>query len=329
MRRLAVMAILCSCALARTPSGSLGALLAPNNARPAMVVSGATFTVEAQQRGGLQLVSESAQLPLTPEWVELPGGRVRAIVPVPPGAATGAYTLEWSSGDEADRNARAVYVVAPPEQLNSFSQQYAFACVAFDTEMDRVETISERLRRVDATQTAFAIVFVRGAEERLSDVVATLDVCAAPTIVISDETDRVCKRWFGPATFSFQYGPDTYIAPACGRAGIGDDIGAVAGTLSELRRDAKTSRWTIALFGDSNTPASMRNELTLYVDDSVHASIRGFEGDKDGAATIKAWAGWFEPPRHFTVATDRIRIYFVSRKELSVPKPAPRPSDDN
>ncbi|NUM53903.1 MAG: hypothetical protein HUU46_09695 [Candidatus Hydrogenedentes bacterium] len=323
--RLAVIVIIAGAvAGARTPSGSLGALLLPNSTRPAVIAASGEFTVEAQQRGDLRLIGEAAEFPLSPEWKDTPGGHTRAEVVAPGGMPAGAYALEWTSGDEADRNIRAVYVIAPPETQNPFSQQYAFACVSVDATSGESTVIADVAQRIDDAQAQFAVVFVRGPEDRFPGIVAALDACATPTVVIADAPESACRRWFGPATFSFSYGPDTFIAPASGRAGIGDEIGSVTGTIAKLRHDAKTSRWTVGLFSEAGARLSMRNEITLFVDDTLHACIYGSADGKDRTDAPKAWAGWFEPPLHFAVIKDRATLFAVNRKEVALVKQGQR-----
>ena len=322
MRCLIAIGVVSMCASARSPDGTLGALQLPNNARPAMVCAGSAFVVEAQQRGELRLAGESAQFPLAPEWQDAARGTVRASVTVPAEIPAGAYSLEWTQGDEGDRNTRAVYVLAAAAERDPYSQQYTFACIALAMDSGQAGSAANASNTINATQAQFAIVFVSGPEDRFGDLLTTLDACAVPTVVVADAPESVCNRWFGPGTFAFQYGPDGFIAPAAGRAGLGDDLGPVAGQIAQLRQANKTARWTVGLFAGPNAAMSTRNEITLFVDDTIHACIYGFVDDKAPPAKLPAWAGWFEPPRVFAVTKGRATIFAANRKNIAIEKSA-------
>ena len=327
IRGLFALAIACTCAIARTPDQTLGALTLPNNARPAMVHAGAVFQAEAQQRGELRLVGESTQYPLAPDWEDVPGGGVRAVVAVPAEASTGVYTLEWTQGDEADRNARAVYVLESPAQPEPFSQQYTFACVAIpNADSNAAANAADMANAINGTQAQFAIAFVGAPEDRFRDVLTVLDLCAMPTIVVTDAPAPVCARWFGASTFSFQYGPDAFLVPAGGRAGLGDGLGPMAGKIERLRQDCKTARWAVGLFAAPSATMSMRNEITLFVDDTLHACIYGLVDGSAATTGSQGWAGWLDPPRIFAIAKSRPTVFIANRKNIALQKmEAPQP----
>jgi len=68
---------------------------------------------------------------------------------------------------------------------------------------------------------------------------------------------------------------------------------------------------------------SMRNEMTLFVDDTLPVCIFAPADEGERAAHVPAWAGWFEAPRAYAVPRDRAIVYAVNRKGLAPQKPAP------
>ncbi|MBM3290490.1 MAG: hypothetical protein FJY92_10095, partial [Candidatus Hydrogenedentes bacterium] len=174
-------ALVCACAVARTPDGELGALEQPNNARPAIVTAGsAVIDVEARGEGALRLIGASGEYALAPRWAGSPRGGKRAAVPLPSDAAPGAYAIEWSAGGETDRNERAVYLMPSDAQRDDHSGQYAFACVAFPADGAGTEKVAEAVKAIDAGQCAFVVAYVRGGEDRYNEALSVLDTCAAP-----------------------------------------------------------------------------------------------------------------------------------------------------
>lgn len=319
-----LLCLVCALAQARTLDGTLGVLKAPNNARPSIVTAGATFIVYTQERGELRITNDLAEFALSPTWEDLPGAGARASVTVPGEAPPGAYTLEWSKGDEADRNTRSVYVMAAQSGQDLYSQRYTFACVAlpWSTPADaksngKATTLADA---VNGAQVQFAIVFVRGPEDQFGAWLQELDHCRVPTWVVAAVPYPVGQRWFGPETFAVRYGADAYLAP--GNSEIDDDIGAAPGQIAKLRLDQKTARWAVGLFPSPASALSMRNEITLFVDDPLHACIYGFVDAATPLPKAVGWAGWFEPTRLFAPATGKLAIFQADRKGISPQKAA-------
>lgn len=318
-----LLVLACVYANARTPDGTLGALQLPNNVRPAIAPAGTAFDVEARQQGALKLVGADAEFPLAPAWATTPRGTTHATITLPADVPAGTYALEWSQGGETDRNDRAVYVPAPDPQSNSISRQYAFACIAFAPDGSDAAKTAAAANAIDAAQTQFVIAFVPNAEDRYPEILAALDTCAAPTLAVADAPPSVCERWFGPPTFTFRFGPDAFLAPAAGNVGLGDNLGPAVGELARLRVAAKTARWTTGLFAGHAPAMSMRNEITLFVDDPLPICI--FAPTTTNAPPIQppAWAGWFEPPRAVTLTPGAAIAFAANRKGISPQKPAP------
>lgn len=313
----------CACAFARTPEGQLGALRLPNNARPVMLHAGDSFAVEALRRGELDMANGVLRFTLAPEWKVAPDGVAHAIATVPPEAAPGAYTLEWSEGDEGDQNVRAVYVLPPLEQAKSFSQQYTVACVSVDLNDSDSKAGLDAIAAADPAQVQFVAVFLRGDEGRFAGALTAIDASPLPTVVIVDSTEPVAQRWFGPRTFMTRYGPDAFLAPSAGLDGLGDELGTAPETIAKLRRDCKDARWTVGLFNSADEAVAMRNEITLNVDNALHVRLYG------AAATVtdqqvRAWAGWFDAPRDYTLPVNRVVIFAANRKNFAPAKPAPK-----
>lgn len=321
--RVLLISLACACAIARTPEGMLGALRLPNNARPAMVHAGESFAVEAQRRGALRMANDAAQHTLAPEWKDGPGGIFRATVKAPAEAAPGAYALEWNEGDEGDRNARSVYVLPAIEQPNPFSQQYAVACVSIDLNESGSKPGIGSIAAIDPAQAQFVVVFLRGDEGRFTDVLAGLDASPVPTVVVIDSTEAIAQRWFGPRTFMSRYGPDAFLAPAAGANGIGDELGPVPENLARLRRDCKDARWTVGLFSSAGEAVSMRNEITLNVDNAFHVRLYGAAAIAHDTQ-VRAWAGWFEAPKDYALPANQVVVFAANRKSIAPAKPAPK-----
>jgi len=322
--RALVISILCASAFGRTPEGTLGALRLPNNARPAMVHAGEPFVVEALRRGEFRAVNDTAEYPLAPEWKESGDGVARATVTVPADAAPGAYTLEWSEGDEGDRNTRAVYVLPTAvEQTNPFSQQYGVACVSIDLNEGDSKSATTSISAIDPARAQFAVLFVRGDEAHFAEALAALDASQVPTVVVIDSTETVAQRWFGSRTFMFRYGPDAFIALATGADGLGDELGTGPETFARLRRECKDARRTVGLFAHAGEAMAMRNEITLNADNAFHVGLYGAAVTAP-ATQAHAWAGWFEPAKDYTLPANRVVVFAANRIKLEPAQPAPK-----
>lgn len=323
MQRTVLLCFVCALAGARTLDGTLGVLKTPNDMRPAIVAAGATFIVQAQERGELRMTNDLAEFALSPIWEDLPGAGARASVAVPNEAPAGAYTLEWSKGDEADRNMRSVYVMAAQSGQDPYSQRYAFACIALpwnapaDPKSNgKAATLADA---VNGAQVQFAVVFVRGPEDQFNGWLQDLHDCRVPTWAVAAVPLAVGQRWFGPETFALRYGADAYLV--LGSSEIEDDAGAAPGQIAKLRLDQKTARWAVGLFSSPASALSMRNEITLFVDDPLHACIYGYVDAAKPLPKTVGWGGWFEPTRLFATANGKVVVFQVDRKGISLQKP--------
>ncbi len=75
--------LLSTAACAREADGSLGLVLLPNDARPALVQSGGTFSVLARAEAELRLTTVSGTLSLSTDWARLPSGLYEGVSQVP------------------------------------------------------------------------------------------------------------------------------------------------------------------------------------------------------------------------------------------------------
>lgn len=320
--RFLLISLACACAIARTPEGTLGALRLPNNARPVMVHAGDSFAIEALRRGELGMTNDAAQFTLAPEWADGPGGVARATATVPADAVPGAYALEWSEGDEGDRNARSVYVLPTPDQGNPFSQQYAVACVSIDLNDTESQSAITSIAAIDPAQVRFVVLFVRGVEERFAGALTAIDASSVPTVVVVDAAESVAQRWFGPRTFLTRYGPDAFLSLATGLDGMGDELGQAPEKFARLRHDCKDARWKVGLFSSADG-AAMRNEITLDVDNAFHVRLYGVAATAPHTH-VSAWAGWFDAPRDYSLPANRIVVFAANLKEIKPANTAPK-----
>lgn len=323
-RYAAALAFACLNAWARTPAGPLGALELPNNTRPAIVAAGAAINVAAADEGALRLVGTTGEYPLQPEWKPTSQGTAHADVQIPADVPPGTYALDWSKADESDRNERAVYVQPPDTEAEKSSRQYNFACVRLAPD---ASTQPDTIRTLGPDQAQFVVAFLTGNETGYPADLATLDACPLPTFVVADAPAAIGEQWFGPGNFIIRFGPDAYIAPVTGRAGLGDSLGPVTGELQRLRQSMKTARWAVGLFAAAGAP-SMRNEITLFVDNPLHVCIYGAPRANAPSTTV-AWAGWYGPPKVFAAASGQAAIFTANRAGIAIQKaPAPTPAPE-
>jgi hypothetical protein len=310
-----VCSLVCAAALARTPDGMLGVLQTPNDARPAITVRGGSLELTADRPGAVYLVLGSTRVPLEVHWRERPDKTVEANVQVPSNTMPGMYAIEWSDDSVADVSQRAVFV------RESMPEAYTFATIhAAD------ENFHAELSEIDSAQHQFCFVVINGGREQVQSALAVASSCATPTYFVYDAPDQEGSDWIGPATHAFGCGPDAFLVLSSGPFGLGDCIGNAPGEFMLLRRKYKTARWAVAVLPAAETAASMRNTLTLFVDDPVHAVIALTPSTVP--PTPIDWAGWYEPIPLYAPRDAGMQRYSASLRKVSFsakpPAVAPR-----
>lgn len=302
----AVCAAAC-CAIARTPDGQLGPLLMPNDARPAVAAQGGTFTVVSRTQGELSLVMGESRVSLAATWSPNPDGSFTATCTAPVDAAPGLYGIELQ-GDAPDRTVRAVSILA------EMPERYTVACVAFSAdERPDADNVPRAIDTINQSGAALVFVFL-DTPEAVAPALKSFETCALPTWIISSGAPAALAPWLGRTSDAISFGKDSFLVLDSARDGMNDDLGAFPARLSAWRRANKSARWAVVVAPEFRPP-SIRNELTLFVDDSIHALVVGPAKDAAIPSQIQ-WAGWFDAIPVYPVQPGAPRLFEASHSRL-------------
>jgi len=287
-RRFLLIAALFAVAVstaARAPDGTLQLLRIPNNGIPAIVIPGGSFEACLGKQAHLQLVADEPNAgtqALTAEWIEEPGGTVKALCTIPEETPPGCYALEAVAENETDRNVRSVFV------RDSFPEYYLVAHLT-DTHIGsaRVPELAAKnfaavLKAAEAAEAAFTLItgdLTDGGEpEQFQQFLAILDSSGLPTFVAPGNHDRKAfnyEHFFGPVTYRFLFGQDGYLSFDTKDFITADGLGEQDTHLEILRRQIKGCRWSIGFTHRYEPNMGMRSQIVLLVDDPLDHLIFG------------------------------------------------------
>lgn len=273
-----------STAQARDSEGALGLIITPNNGIPALILPDQTFEALLREKAQLKLRSGETVLDISAEWTEVPGGKMKALCSIPPGAAPGPYTLEATtdSDSEPDQNVRAVYV------YQSFPETYTVAHltdthVGTGPESRNSEAILTGIvKLLNESEAAFVLITgdltENGDPDQFRTFLRILDGCRMPTFVCPGEHDRNGKayeRFFGTTAYAFRFGLDGYLSFDTKDYLIADELGPQDALLERLRRRIKPSRWSVGFTHRYDPAMGMRSQIALFIDNPLDFLLFG------------------------------------------------------
>ena len=279
MRRVlaaAGLVLLGTGAWAREADGRLGLLLLPNDARPALVQAGQSFTVVAREQAKLSLKSVSDSFAVGIRWVRLPNGLYEGVGRVPPGAPPGTYTLEGVSDGTEDRNFRSVFV------YESFPETYRVAHLSnlrIGSETGRDTRIFQSTKAINAAGVAIVLVTGdltdAGTPQQYAQALDLLGDCLAPTLVSVGRVEQasgLAGDFLGPPTFAVRFGPDGYLGYYS--ATIDElDLEGRAGEMYRMRRSIRSAYWSVGFTNYYGPEVPLRDQLVLFRDDPLDVVI--------------------------------------------------------
>ncbi len=263
-------------AWAREADGRLGLLLLPNDARPALVQVGQSFTVVAGEEAELALESVSDSFAVMTSWVRLPNGLYEGVGRVPPGAPRGAYTLKGVSDGTEDRNFRSVFV------YESFPETYRVAHLSnlrIGSETGRDTRIFQSTKAINEASVSIVLVTGdltnAGTAKQYAQALDLLGDCRAPTLVSVGRAEQVSGQagdFLGPTTFAVRFGLDGYLGYY---SATPDelDIEGRAGEMYRMRRSIRSARWSVGFANYYGPDGGLRDQLVLFRDDPLDVVI--------------------------------------------------------
>ncbi len=270
------LAFLGTGAWAREADGRLGLLLLPNDARPALVLAGQSFTVVARTQAELALKSVSGTFDVGTRWVRLASGLYEGVGKVPPGALPGTYALKGVSGGADDVNFRSVFV------YESFPETYRVAHLSnlrIGSKTGRDTGIFQSTKAIN--EAGVAIVLVTGdltdagTPKQYAQALDLLGDCLAPTFVSvgrAEQASGLAGDFLGPAAFAVRFGPDGYLGYYS--ATLEElDLEGRAGAMYRMRRSIRSARWSVGFTNDYGPNVRMREQLILFRDDPLDVVI--------------------------------------------------------
>lgn len=281
----ACLFLLSTAACAREADGSLGLVLLPNDARPALVKSGNSFSVLARAEAELRLTSVSATHSLSTDWARLPSGLYEGVSQVPSEIAAGPYALEADSDGAEDRNSRSVFV------YEAFPKSYRIAHITnlrIGPETGGDRRIYQSTKEINEADVSIVLVTgdltSTGSGEQFARALDLLSDCRAPTLVCSGSVEMasgLSRDYLGPASFVVRFGLDGYLGHYVSELG-GLDMRGRAGELHRARRSIRDARWSVSFTNYYGPESSLRDQLVLFRDDPLDYVIcaRRLGGDE-------------------------------------------------
>lgn len=295
----ALLIVLTHVARARDAASQLDVIITPNDGMPALVAPGGTMDVVATDKAELSLSGTGGSMPLEPEWVDLPGGRLKAHCVLPADIAPGAYALNAKTSDHVDTNVRSVFV------FKAFPDQYTIAHVT-DTHIgsNRNGRLSDDILRdvlaaVNDSGAAFVLITGdltdQGEAAQFARFVEVLNTCTLPTFVCAGNHDRNglnYEKTFGPDAYMFWFGKDGYIGFDTKDFYVADDLRAQPADLQIFRRTLKPARWCIGFSHRYEADMGMRTQIVLFIDNPLDWFIFGHwhRANTEKEKTVP-WAG--------------------------------------
>lgn len=272
-----------SAAHARDENERLAFILAPNNAQPAIVRAGDTFSVVVRSQVPLRIESAAGTIALSTAGARPWRGNWIVEATVPSTALAGAYTLVAEDPDTRDSVYRAVYVLA--ETVESYRVAHVTNLRAGDPQRP-----DSRLFRLTAALNEGApdLILVTGnltatgAEDEFRLAMDVLNDCRAPTFVAPGDADNgegLLQAYLGEYPAALWFGDDGYLlCPPPALLSPGNDA-----RLHVARRAIRAARWSIGV-GAEFSHRDSRTALTLFVDDPLDYVV--YPGPAD---VVEAW----------------------------------------
>ena len=289
-----LIVVVSSHAYPRDLDGRLGPILSPNNARPALVLKGGSFEVQARSRVELQLTSDAAPLPIETIWVRLPNGIFQGTSKLPPDVAPGTYALETNTKDFEDTNRRSVYV------YEEFPETYRIAHLSnlrAGAESGRDENVLRSITAINVSKAAIVLITGDltdgGTPEQFVRALDLLNECGAPTFVCPGPAEIVSERaleYLGPTPFAFRFGPDGYLGHFTAESSGWDPTGA-SGRLHRLRRLIRSARWSVGFTNRYDPHGNVRDHLVLFRDDPLDFLICALQAEGRTGEFEIPWGG--------------------------------------
>lgn len=264
--------LLSTAACAREADGSLGLVLIPNDARPALVLRGDSFSVLTRAEADLRLTSVSGSHSLRTDWARLPSGLYEGVSHVPAGVAAGPYTLEADSDGGGDQNFRSVFV------YESFPESYRIAHLTnlrIGSETGRDTRIYQSTKEINEAGVSIVLVTgdltSTGSREQFAQALDLLSDCRAPTLVCLGSVEMasgLSRDYLGPASFAHRFGLDGYLGHYTPEL-AGLDVRGRAGELHRMRRSIRDARWSVGFTNYYGPETSLRDRLVLFRDDPL------------------------------------------------------------
>ncbi len=286
----ACLFFLSAAACAREADGSLGLVLLPNDARPALVKGGGSFSVLTRAEAKLRLVSDLDTHSLSTSWVRLPDGLFEGVSVVPVEITAGPYTLEAVSDGGEDRNSRSVFV------YGAFPESYRIAHLAnlqIGLQTGRDAGVQRSVKAINEADVS--IVFVTGdltstgSGAQFAQALDLLSNCRAPTFVCLGNVEAasgLSRDYMGPTPFVVRFGLDGYLGHYVSGPGEVDMRGR-AGKLHRARRSIRDARWSVGFTNRYGLDSGFRDQLVLFRDDPLDYVIcAGRSGGGEGLFSV-------------------------------------------
>ncbi len=271
---------------AREPDGRLGLVVAPNDTQPVMVQPGQEFDVLLRTEAALRLESAEGSYELAAGAGAGWRGRIRVAVTTPENAAPGTYTLVAETPEASDHAFRAVHV------YNGFPETYAVAQLndlRVGAAVGRDTVLYRSARAINSREASLVLVTgnltANGRADEFRIALEVLNAIAAPTLVVPGAVDRAsggAEEFLGPYPVTRRYGRDGFLMYYT-EPGPTDWNESIHGQLYPARRSIRASRWSVGVSNRYVLGSSLRDALTLFVDDPLDVLVAGgASGPVDG-----------------------------------------------
>lgn len=319
MRPIAIatgLLLAASMASARDEAGRLAAIVAPNNAQPAVLRPGATL--RALLRANVPLRIESAQGAANLELIRAQPWRGLWLVEsrVPDGAAPGPYALVARASGGDDVIHRAVYLLADSREsytVAHVTNLRAGDLRGSDSQLFRVTSMLNA--RAPDLVVVTGDLTASGTAEQFRIALDVLNDCIAPTFVAPGPADMrggLADVYLGSYPVALPYGEDAYLL--CPPANAMTP--STEAKLHIERRRVRAARWSVG--AASGFPHDdLRVAITLFVDDPLDYLL---DTREDRAGTARARWGH---TRLLTASSGRAEVRWYRVEPRGIESPAP------